>query len=127
MVTVRVIISETGLNFEFKAPNALEGPDQRQVDSGRSDISNAILQPSNNAVLGTTSTEFFAEENPSLSRTQRYITPKIPGTYWAEMVKIQQQTNQKLMCRVNPCQRIPFKISYEVSRPPQNDLVPGTT
>ena len=96
------------------ASNALEGPDRRQVNSGRSDdLSNAIYEPSNNAILETTSTEFFAEEN--LSRKQRYITPKIPGAYWAEMVKIQQQNNQKLMCRVNPCQRIPFKISYEVS------------
>ena len=102
--------------MNFKAPNALEGHDRRQVNSGRSDdVSNAIYEPSNNAILETTSTEFFAEEKPSLSRKQRYITPKIPGAYWAEMVKIQQQSNQKLMCRVNPCQRIPFKISYEVS------------
>ena len=54
-------------------------------------------------------------EDHSLSRSKRYITPKIPDTYWEEMVKIQQQTNLKMMCSITPCQRLPLIVKYEVN------------
>ena len=56
----------------------------------------------------------FPDEDLSLSRNKRYITPKIPNTYWDEMVKIHQQTNLKMMCSITPCQRLPLLVKNEV-------------
>ena len=107
MAAVRPIYMITNFNIRFEAHRE-QGDEQLLVDLERIDSSDAIYEFSNDPLLRVSG------ENLGFSRKKRYITPKIPNTYWEEMVKIHHQNNLKTMCSVIPCQRLPLIIEYEV-------------